>query len=227
MQDSWDTYKFHCSGLPKIMTSGRAKDELLGETAKSYLRELWIKERFNRKTYDNVNKYTKKGIMVESDSLEMVSEVIGEKLFKNNDLFENDYICGTPDIANPVVDVKSSWDIFTYFAVDEKKARSDYYWQLVGYMILCKQTKSRLIYSLVNTPLQLAQDELYKMGFNLSEEQLSEAENNFMYDDLPKALRVKVYNFELEKEEEQKLILQVLAARRYLTDLDKEHNITI
>lgn len=66
MENSFSTYKFHCSGLPQLMVSGRGKDEQLGETAKGYLRELWVYERFGRKKYDNVNKYTKKGIMVES-----------------------------------------------------------------------------------------------------------------------------------------------------------------
>ncbi len=216
----WDTYKFHCSGLPQLMTQAKAKDEVLGETAKSYLRELWIKERFGRQKFDNTNKYTIKGVQVESDSLELVSEVLGEKIFKNNKLFENDYICGTPDICTPVLDVKSSWDIWSFFKVDEKQARSDYYWQLSGYMELCGADQSRLVYALVDTPVELAERDMYKLSFDLQEDQIKQAAINYAYEDIPKYIRVKVFHFLKNEEDNQKIIDQVIAARRYLGELD-------
>lgn len=227
----WSTYKFHCSCLPKLMVSGKGKDEALGETAKSYLKEVWIEEVLGRKSFENVNKYTLKGTEVESDTIEMASNVLGETLFKNKEELSNAFIIGTPDINMPdsqsVDDAKSSWDAQTFYGVSEKKARTDYYWQVVGYMILTGKKKARLIYGLVDTPLGLIESELYKMSYTLTDQQIEEARKNFVFDDIPEAMRIKVYTFDFSPEDEQRIQLQVLAARRYLEEMDVINKLTV
>jgi len=127
----WTTYNFHCSSIAQMMVKPRAAGELLSATTKSYLKELWIKETFQRDKIDMIgNKYTTKGTIVETDSIELYEHVSSVSYFKNNEQLKNDYLVGTPDIVAPnLIDIKSSWDIFTFGAVDEKKARADYYWQ--------------------------------------------------------------------------------------------------
>lgn len=44
---NFSTYKFRASSLPKLLLEGRNKDGL-SETLKAYLRELWIRETFQR-----------------------------------------------------------------------------------------------------------------------------------------------------------------------------------
>jgi hypothetical protein len=203
------------------MSHGRGKDDLLGETAKTYLRELWIKEVFGREKYDTVNKYTIKGIMVESDSLQLVSDLTKKSLFKNTKFLENAFVCGTPDVTEPLIDIKSSWDIWSFFnVVDEKKARADYYWQLVGYMNLLRRRSSRLIYVLVDTPPEISSDELYRLSYKLNEEQVKKAENTFIYSDIEPKYRIKVFKFTMGKKERIELENQVIAARDYLVYLD-------
>src|SRR5690606_38324505 len=102
---------------------------------------LWIKEVFDREKYDTVNKYTNKGIACESDSLDLVQKVTGEAYFKNQKQYENEWIIGTPDVVNSenVIDIKTSFNIWSFANADEKYAQKSYFYQLLGYMWLCEK----------------------------------------------------------------------------------------
>ena len=191
----WYTYKFHCSSLSNLMVKSRKADEP-SETTKSFLRELWVQETFGRQKIEMIgNKYTTKGIMCETDSIELFERVTGKTYFKNNEQLENEYIVGTPDLKKPdLVDIKTSWDLFTYAGVDEKKAMKDYYYQLAGYMWLTGEESATLAYCLVNTPDILANDELYRLSFKLPDDQTELYRHNYIYDDIPEDMRVKQYH---------------------------------
>lgn len=200
------------------MTNGRSKTEVLSETAKAKLREIFIEETFGRKKYDNVNKYTQKGIMVESDSLELFSELSSVPIFKNKTTLENDLLIGTPDVIKPVlVDIKSSWDIWTYMAVDRAKAEKDYFWQLVGYAMLTDQDIATLAYVLVDTPDEIMQHELYSLSYKLNDKQVEEAKNNYQFGDIPAALRVKSYLFDGLQDRFDEVTERIGACREYLS----------
>jgi len=220
---NWDTYKFHCSSLPTLMTQPRekAKKEAgeLSETTKTALREIWIEETFGRKKFDTSNKFTEKGLLCEQDSLELVTSVYKRGfLAKNKDFLVNRYVCGTPDVLKPIlIDIKTSWDIWTFAKVDEKKAKSDYFWQLLGYMWLLGRKRSKLIYALVNTPEDIKEKELYNLTFkNITPEEQIKAEANYCFDDIPCKHRVKMYNFKFEMEKIQELKRTLDASRAYL-----------
>lgn len=217
---NWNTYKFHCSGLSNLMVSSRKKDEDLSETTKTYLRELYLKEVWGRQKTDLLaNKYVRKGIMCETDSIELVERVTGRKYFKNVKTFENEFIIGTPDIVDPLIDIKTSWDLFTFSSVDEEKALKDYYYQLLGYMVLTGSGDSILTYCLVNTPEEMINDELYKMSFKAPESIIDSHKNNYIFDDIPEALRVKQYGFDYSDIEWRTLQLKIASARNYLSSL--------
>lgn len=217
---NWNNYKFHCSGLPTLMTKSRVKDQL-SETAKSYLRELWISEVYKRNKLFT-NKFCDKGLLVEQDSLELVTKILNKGfLAKNKEFLENEYICGTPDIRKPFLgDIKSSWDIWTFASVDQKKAISDYYWQLFGYMWLEKQKRSKLIYSLVNTPIEIVANEKQRLQYSMDvEKNEAEIDLNYEFEDISQKTRIKVFNFKFEKEKIDEVIKTVEMAREYLKSL--------
>lgn len=224
METNWKDYKFHCSALPTLMTDGRSKEALLSETTKSALLEIWIAERFGREKIIQT-KQMEKGTAVESDSLELVSQVTKQKLFKNIKTLENDHLIGTPDVVKSVIDIKSSWDIYTYFAVDEKEALKRYKWQLKGYMILTGQNKSQLVFALVNTPEHLIYEELRRLSFKLGitdEEAEEKYRKNYEFDDIDPKIRVKSYDIILEDGDKEELEKRVTLWREYLAELDKE-----
>ncbi len=177
---NWDNYKFRCSALGKLMTNPPGRKDVeswegLSETTKTYLMECYIKEKYGREK-NIINKYIEKGLQVEENSITLYSR--NTKIFfkKNKDKLENDYICGTPDLfigasireAKEVIDIKSSWDIYTFFATMTKPLNKDYVYQLQGYMQLTSAPVAKLVYCLVDTPESLIQDEMkrtqWKMG---------------------------------------------------------------
>jgi len=221
-QLDFTNYKFHCSGLKNLMVNPRLKSETLSETTKSYLSELFIKEAFGREKSDMVaNKYVRKGIECETDSIELYEKVKGEKYFKNQETLANDYFVGTPDIIadDKVIDLKTSWDLWTFFNVDQSQGEKDYYYQLLGYMDLTGKKKASLAYCLVNTPEGIIADDTYRLQFYMPEEKALEYRNNYIFDDIPEINRVKSYEFEYKEEEVEKLKERVQLSREYLSSL--------
>jgi hypothetical protein len=218
---NWSTYKFHPSGLSNLLTNSRKKDEVLSETAKSYLRELWIKEVWGREKSDMIgNKFTKKGIMCETDSIALIEKVTGKKYFKNQKTIENDWIIGTPDVTGiDLIDVKTSWDLFTFVAVTEDQAKKDYYAQVLGYMWLLDQKKATIMYCLINTPEELIADDLYKLSFKIPQEQIDKYRNNYIFDDIPEKNRIKSYIFEYDETAVETIKERIMHARSYLSIL--------
>ena len=218
---NWKTYKFHCSALPRLMTNSRTKSEPLGETAKSLLREIHIKEIFGREKTDSINRYTQKGLLVEQDSLDLATKVLDTGFIaKNKDQLENDYIIGTPDVVKPETwDVKSNWDLWTFFEVDEDKACKDYFWQVFGYMWLTDAKQTKLIYALVNTPDHIVEDELYRLNFKVGEDKAEEYRKNFVFDDIPPEKRIKTFTIDWESEKLEELTQRIELAREYLGGL--------
>lgn len=229
MKHDFSNYKFRCHTLPKLMTKPRKKTEVLSETTKTFLREVFIEEVYGRRKYDSANKYTRKGVIVETDSIELLEKYTGETYFKNNTELENDYIKGTPDtiVGNAkVIDIKSSWDMWTFAAADQASALKTYGWQVKGYRWLTDTNMGQLAFALANTPEDIIQGELYKMSFSMPELSTDEAltnevRKNYIFDDLDITERVKVYevpsdNFEAEIVELQNIIM---AARDYLNHM--------
>lgn len=222
---NFDQYKFRCSELGYLLTDPRSKSEPLSETSKTYLKEIYIKVVYGREKLIT-NKYMQKGVACESDTLELVAQTTGQKYFKNLKQLENEYITGTPDAwyEDHVLDVKTSWDIWTFGSVDENKAKKDYYGQLLGYMFLTDKKKAKLAYGLVNTPQEQIDYEMYLLKVkglvkDGDEQEEEKALKNFMYDDIPAKDKIKIYDFELDESVLEKLIERIKVARFYLNSL--------
>lgn len=210
----FSTYRFHPSSLGKIMTESRTKEQL-GETCKAHLLECWVKERYGRER-DIENKYMKKGLMVEEDSITLYSRVTKRFFTKNQEQISNDFLTGTPDLflgphimaAREIIDLKSSWDIFTFFAPLTKAINKDYYWQLQGYMDLTGAPVARLCYCLIDTPSVLIEDEkrklMWKMnaGTELNQEYIDACaliDKAMTFGDIP--IEERFIEFEIEREQ--------------------------
>lgn len=227
----FSTYTFRASSLPILMVNSRSKKELLSETAKAKLREIWIKEIFGRERFDVTSKYTEKGTMCEPDSMELVKKVTKKTYFKNPERFFNEFINGEPDIViNPgeknaqVKDIKTSWDIWTFNKVDEAYALKTYYYQLLGYMWLTGAQKAELLFCLVNTPEPILMEELRKLSYSIPEIGTSDAIDaqyrvNYIFDDIEPKLRLKRFQIEYNQDDVDILQERLLAAREYLKGL--------
>lgn len=210
MSRHFDNYKFHPSSLGKVMTGSRTKDPF-GETAKKHLMQCYVESIYGRTT-DVTNKYLEKGVMAEEDSLTLYSRVKKEVFIKNKDVIENDFLIGTPDIISPpfVIDIKTSWDIFTFHNVIPSALNKEYWWQLQGYMDLTEADHAKLVYCLVDTPLKLIQDEQKKLAWRLGvideqEDELywagcEEIEKNMTFEDIP--IHERYIEFTIDRDQE-------------------------
>lgn len=226
-------YKFRCSGLKNLMITPKKKGELLSETTKTYLRDIYIAEVYGRYRPDISSGAMQKGTMVETDSLVLIQHVTGQVFFKNNKHFENEFIKGTPDVVpkdEVVRDVKSSFNIFTFSAVDAAKAEGDYFWQIRGYGWLTGKKSGELMYALVNTPESVIENDRYKMAvgrsrlgdeslINEEPEAIAEFRKNYIFDDIPELVRLKVFHFDFDDESIENLKERIVAARQYLATL--------
>jgi hypothetical protein len=219
-------FKVRCSALGKVMTSPRSKSEILSQTAKTYVEEQVLLAKYGIvKTFNS--RYTDKGNLVEDESIKLASEVLELGfILKNDEHFSNDWVTGTPDVnTNDVLlDVKSSWDATTFPFFATEIPTKDYYYQLQGYMWLTGKQKSLLVYCLVNTPLDMVQDEIRRAHWNanLLEESLDlidEVQKRHNFDHIPDNRRVKVFEVERDDEVIEQIKERVELCREYYETL--------
>lgn len=217
---------FRCSSLGKLMTEPRTKSEVLSETAKTYIQDLF-KERELGIFKDFSSRYTDKGIENEDEAIQMASEALNwEFVTKNETRFNNEWLTGEPDVLTETLlaDIKCSWNGSTFPMFDDKLKNKDYYWQLMGYMMLTDMPQAELVYCLTNTPFQIVEDEVRRAHWklNLIDEDLDvreavQASHNF--DHIPNELRVKRFIVEKDEQAFEKIKEKVKLAREYYESL--------
>jgi hypothetical protein len=204
------------------MIEPRSKSEVLSQTAKSYIEDLFNELEFGyRKEFSS--RYTDKGLEMEDEAIQFASEQFDwEFVVKNTERFTNDYITGEPDINTDslLADIKCSWSLDTYPMFEADLKNKDYYWQLQGYMWLTGKTESELVYCLMNTPLQIVEDEVRRAHWKagLIDEDIDlrhEVQTKHNYDNIPSKLRVKRYIVERDEKAIEKIIEKVEIAREY------------
>jgi hypothetical protein len=208
------------------MTNPRTKGELLSQTAKTYIEEQVLRAKYGViKTFSS--RYTDKGNLVEDEAIEMASNGLEMGfLYKNHEHFENEWLTGTPDVnTNDILlDVKSSWDATTFPFFATEIPTKDYYYQLQGYMELTGKTEALLVYCLVNTPIQMVEDEIRRAHWaaQLLEEDYDlrdEVLKRHNFDHIPLNRRVKVFKVEKDEQVVNEIKERVELCREYYETL--------
>ena len=220
--------KVRASQIGKIMATPRKAGEVLSETAKTYVHDLVLEEKYGIKK-EFSSRYTDKGNEVEEIGIALVNEVLNYKfIYKNYEFFENDWIKGTPDVNTDEVllDVKCSWDATTFPFFDTEVPNKDYFYQLQGYMMLTGKQESILAYCLINTPALMVEDEIRRAHwkFNLIEENTElrkEVESKHVFDHIPEHKRVKYWFIRRDEAVIEKIKERVELCREYYNLLMK------
>jgi hypothetical protein len=208
------------------MTSPKSKGEVLSQTTKSYLQELAITEVYGiRKEFSS--RYTDKGNEVEDLSIALCNDVLDIGfIYKNEEHFTNDWITGTPDVntSEILLDVKSSWDATTFPFFDTELKNKDYLYQLHGYMWLTGKEESLLCYCLIDTPLQIVEDEIRREHWKASliEESLdlrAFVEAKHMFGHIPKEKRLKSFKIAKDEQVIEDIKTRIEQCREYYNEL--------
>ena len=179
-----NTVLFRCSSLGYLVTEPKEKIKKgeLSETAKTHCIDVFVSQKYNRFTELSA-KQCDKGNEVEDDSITTISRITKKLWVKNTKEVRNEWIRGTCDIHNGTVllsddginwiiraqeirDAKSSWDAYSFFRAKHKALKSQYYWQVLGYMWLTGARKGSVDYCLNNTPYHIVERELKYESYN-------------------------------------------------------------
>lgn len=198
-------FRIRASAAGKLMTKPRSKSEVLSKTTKDYLQQ-WVKEQIYGVRKSIKSKYLDKGNAVEEDAIKYAAKELGW-LFaeKNEELFKDDYFVGTPDVIleDRIIDIKSSWDCFTFPLYYNAIPNKDYYYQLQVYMYLTGKRKAQLVYVLMNTPEELT--------FEFSHD----------YSEISSDYRIKTFDVDYDANAIHHLQEQVKESRQYIKQLCK------
>lgn len=233
---NWNETLIRASSVGYIMTEPVTKADkeagLLSKTAQRHLLDVYISNKYNR-VKDIQTKQMKKGIEVEQESIDLLSMFLKKPFVKNTERFSNKYITGLPDIIDDgIIDIKSSYDLWTFLGNIPDKLDNLYYWQMMSYMWLTGKTKATIVYCLVNTPDNIIQQEKYYLLKKLdviseeSPEFVREAmkiELNMKFDDI--AIEERILMFDVSRNEDDILRIQqkVERAREFLQDIENTH----
>lgn len=201
-------FKIRCSAIGQIMTNPRTKKDIeagvLSSTTKNYVQE-WVKEQIYGRRKDISSKYLDKGNQLEDESIEFLTANSDYGfLIKNEEHFENDFLTGTPDIItnDEVIDMKNSWDCFTFPLFFDVIPNKDYMYQLQGYMALTGRKKAKLVYTLMTTPKDI----------NFGKED--------NYDEVDAKYRIKEFVVERDDEIIQAIQNRVKQVQEYINQLN-------
>lgn len=221
---------FRASSVGYLMVEPKSKSETISETTKTHLIDVYVSKRYGRKS-DISSKAIEKGLAVEEDSITLYSRLKGIFIRKNERMFKNDFLQGTPDaiIGGVVVDFKSSWDIFTFHRSKFGKLNQQYYWQLQTYMYLTGCKSAKLVYCLIDTPQLMIEDEKRRLGWKMglidptvNEDWVNASERleeKMVYSDIPISERAHEVKINYDPQAMDRVCQRVIDCRHYM----KEH----
>lgn len=213
----------------------------LSETAKSFIKEIWLRNKYGYSEMIEVNS-TEKGLFNEEEAVNMLCELDGRFYEKNERRMQKGYITGECDIyyedhlTKEIHDIKCSYNLKTFIAItDIKDVPSNYIYQLHAYMYLYDADVAYLRYVLTDTPEHLVRKEKDRLKYKyyhssmLPEEEaeleaylepmLQQIERNHKYD-IPLEQRVKT--FEIKRNDElfeTQILSRIPYAKQYYDSL--------
>lgn len=233
----WNETHIRASSVGYLMTEPVTKADkeagLLSKTAQKHLLDVYIAEKYGRKK-DIQTKQMKKGIEVEQESIDLLSMYLKMPFNKNEQRFTNDFISGSPDIIDNdrIIDIKSSYDLWTFIGNIPDKLDNLYYWQMQSYMWLTGTKSAVIAYCLVNTPENIIEQEKYyllkKMDVATEEnpEYVKEAmkiEFNMSFDDISMEERILMFHVSRNEDDILRIQQKVEKAREFLREIEETH----
>lgn len=197
-----EQFKIRASAAGILMTNPRSKGETMAKTVKSFLHD-WIKESIYGQRKEISSKYISKGLEFEDMAIDKAIEWLDLPFaLKNKQRFTDDFFTGEPDLilSDTVIDIKNSWDCWTFPLFENEIPTADYFFQVQVYMHLTGKKKASVVYVLLNTP----------ETFNTPEIDYSNVDVKY---------RIKSFNFEYQPDIIEELQKRVIFAREYINTL--------
>lgn len=184
----------------------------------------WMKEVLGYPYQGISNKYTKKGLLMESEAISYAAKYygwVGAK--KNTERKSNGVITGECDVVLPLIidDMKCSWSGDTFPLMLNEAPIEGYKWQGQGYMELWDKPVFQLTYVLMDAPDMIIDRECnsirYELGLDDIEEELfQEVKKKHTFSHLSDELRIKSFLVERDKSAYEKVEERVELCNKYV-----------
>lgn len=112
-------------------------------------------------------KYLDKGLAKEKEARDLMSEILDFNLIKDDERKTNDFVTGQRDIKHDeiIIDIKSSWSYESFNNLLIEKENEINLRQMDSYMDLWAIKESVIAHVLVDTPINLINDELRRLSY--------------------------------------------------------------
>ena len=219
----------------------------LSDTCISYLKEVYVYNKYGKEPIGGSERslYTRKGKMVEEESIMMLSRIDSHTYSKNEIRFTNDYLTGEPDIIvsesgvpTKIIDIKSSYDFATLLSNFGSPLNPLYYAQVHGYMALTGAQEAEICYCIVSMPQEIIEGEKRRIFYAMNpateedpsyKKAIDRIEFNYTFDEIP--ITERLLRFPVNRDEEyiQKVYTRVEECRKWLAEFESvvnyQHNI--
>jgi len=184
----------------------------------------WLKEKLYGKRKQIESKYLEKGNVCEQTAIDFLNSQMLTDYVKNEEHFSNDFLTGTPDIIDNglVIDIKCSWDAFTFPLFDFGVKEKAYFYQLQGYMHLTGCTNAKLVYVLVSAPWELVKKEASRMAYKKNlpiEKTIEDVQRQMFYGDVKPELRLKQFEIKYDPKVIEEIEERTRHCRNYVKTL--------
>ena len=135
-------------------------------------------------------------------------------------------------IRDRVIDIKSSWDIFTFLSNIQEPINDIYYAQLQGYMALTGAKIGTVSYCLTDTPDSIIEGEKYSLLRNmdvLTEEdpaykkEVEKLMRNRQFNDIKLSERILTFSINRDDDYIEKTYRKVERCRLFLEEFEQKH----
>ena len=223
------------------LTVKRDAPPTLGDTCISYLKEVYIWEKYGKEPVGGSerSKYTMKGKLVEEESIMMLSRIDSQTYTKNDKRYKSSFLTGEPDIVvtsndtiTKIIDIKSSYDFATLLSNIGSPLNSLYKYQVNGYMALTGALEAEVCYCLVNMPQEMINSEKKRIFYALNaateenpeyKRQIDKLENNMTFDEIPISERVVRFPVQYDYTLMEKVYKRIEQCRAWLKEFDAFH----
>lgn len=119
-----------------------------------------------------------------------------------------------------IIDVKNSWDCFTFPVFNTDLPEKNYYWQVQGYMSLTGKNNAQVIYTLMDTPIEIVEKEIYyKLGEEWGETEEAQIRAYHTYKNIPVKYRFKAFHVYRNDQDIERINQRVIECNTYIKSL--------
>jgi len=138
----------------------------LSDSTKKTLNNIVFYEKTGRKKILEA-KYLDKGLAKEKEARDLMSEVLDTNLIKDDERKTNNYVSGKRDIKHDeiILDVKNAWSFESFNNILIEKENENNLRQMDSYMDLWNIKESIVCHVLVDTPINLINDDLRRLSW--------------------------------------------------------------